>query len=123
MGKRRLAYCGLICETCPLFIATANNDNALRMKTFKEWKKQYAEYLDVYTLTVKDMNCNGCLSDDEPFIACTNCSMRKCCRGKKYTTCAECIEYQTCEMLNGFYSVPAHKPAQANLDKIRRNGG
>ena len=32
---------------------------------------------------------------------------------------AECAEYQTCEKINGFFAVPAHRPAKENLDKLR----
>jgi hypothetical protein len=119
MGNKQLAYCGLNCDKCPLFIATANNDNALREKTFKEWSKIYADHLEGLSVTVKDMSCRGCLSDKDLFIAGANCSIRKCCREKKYATCAECVEYQTCQMLNGFYSMPAHRPAKDNLDRMR----
>ena len=34
-----IAYCGLNCEKCDAFIATQNNDNALREKTAKLWSE------------------------------------------------------------------------------------
>ncbi|VVB50925.1 Uncharacterised protein [uncultured archaeon] len=29
---KTLGFCGLNCEECPVFVATANNDNGLRQK-------------------------------------------------------------------------------------------
>ncbi|NPE30966.1 DUF3795 domain-containing protein [Methanococcoides sp. SA1] len=120
MKKNNLGCCGLNCEECPVFIATANNDDKLRQKTAEEWSKLYAEYLEK-DLTLKDMNCKGCWSESSVFIGCSNCPIRKCCKGKGFSTCASCDEYETCNMLKGFFSVPNHQNAESNLDKIRGN--
>ena len=58
MEKNDLGYCGLNCEDCPVFIATANDDDALRQKTAQEWSKLYAEYLGK-DLKLEDVNCKG----------------------------------------------------------------
>ena len=113
-----LGYCGLNCEDCSVFIATANNDNNLKQKTAKEWSKLYAEYLGKNSLKQEDMNCNGCRSESSVFVGCLNCPIRKCCREKKFVTCASCNEYKTCSMLNGFFNFH-HQHAKDNLDKIR----
>lgn len=34
-----IAYCGLDCEKCDAYLATINNDQALREKTAKLWGK------------------------------------------------------------------------------------
>ncbi|WP_369123349.1 hypothetical protein [Methanococcoides alaskense] len=54
-------------------------------------------------------------------MGCSNCPIRKCCKGKEFSTCASCDEYETCNMLKGFFSVPNHQNAESNLDKIRGN--
>ena len=40
--KQLIAYCGLDCEKCDAYIATQNNDQALREKTARpsEWSPQ-----------------------------------------------------------------------------------
>lgn len=125
----KLACCGLQCEECPVFIATANNDDALRQKTAREWTKFFAGYAAVKELAylakglaLEDMNCQGCQSEAGcHFIGCENCTIRKCCQGRNLPTCAGCAEYESCGMLNGFFTV--HQQAKQNLDNIRKNAG
>ena len=118
MEKQNLGCCGLNCPDCPIFVATVNDDDVLRQKTAQEWSKLYAAYLGK-DLKLKDVNCKGFWSDNTIFIGCSNCSIRKCCQEKKFVTCTSCNKYDACDMINGFFSVPAHAPAKSNLDKIR----
>ncbi|KAB2945543.1 MAG: DUF3795 domain-containing protein [Candidatus Methanoperedens sp.] len=110
-----------IFQACPVFVATANNDNGLRQKTAREWSKLYAGQLREYSgknnLSPEDMNCSGCQSESGLFIGCMNCPIRKCGQEKKIISCAGCNEYETCSMLNGFLSI--HQHAKENLDRIR----
>ncbi len=119
MQRQNLGCCGLNCNDCPVFIATENDDDELRQKTAKEWYKLYAEYLGKNGLKPEDMNCKGCQSESGLFIGCGNCPIRKCCREKKFNTCSSCNEYEKCEMLNGFFTVPSHQHAKDNLDRMR----
>ena len=121
MEIQKLGHCGLNCEACPVFIAKASNDGELRQKTALEWSSLYADYLGKDVLTKEDMNCSGCQTEQSIFIGCMNCPIRECCRAKEFSTCASCAEYLTCEMLNGFYTVPSHQLAKDNLDRIRMN--
>ncbi len=118
MSESELAYCGLDCAECPVFIATVNDDNGLRQKTAEEWGKLYSEYIGKNGLSVQDMNCRGCRSDIQ-FIGCTNCPIRQCCHGKSLATCAGCEEYEICEMLNGFFT--SAPQAKERLDRVRTN--
>jgi len=117
---KTLGYCGLNCGECPVFVATANNDNGLRQKTAREWSKLYAGQLREYSgknnLSPEDMNCSGCQSESGLFIGCMNCPIRKCGKEKKIISCAGCNEYETCGMLNGFLSI--HQHAKEKLDRI-----
>ena len=122
MDEQKTAYCGLNCETCPILIATITNDNILRQKVFREWSEHYREYFKdqgMPGLKPEDMSCRGCRSDRGQFTGCTICPIRKCCREKNLESCAYCSDYEKCETLNGFYSIPEHKPAKDNLDLIR----
>jgi hypothetical protein len=123
MKEGELAYCGLDCKKCPAFIATANDDDALRQKTAKDWSSLYAEILAhvgiVGSLKPEDINCRGCRSDADHFIGCMKCLIRECSQGRRFGTCASCNEYETCELLKGFYSMPPHQYAKGKLDRIR----
>jgi hypothetical protein len=117
-----LAFCGIDCERCPVRIATSKDDDRLRQETAKEWSNLYAEILEsfgIHSLNVEDMNCCGCRSDHGLFIGCASCSIRKCSRDKGFITCASCDDYESCNMLNAFYSFKIHQSAKDNLERIR----
>lgn len=63
MKEAELAYCGLDCEKCPAFIATANDDDSLRQKTAQEWSSLYAKILArvriAEDLRPEDIICRG----------------------------------------------------------------
>lgn len=125
MKETDLACCGLNCLKCPVFIATARNDDELRQKTAREWTDLYAEILKtvgIDRLKPEDMNCHGCRSESGHFLGCEKCPIRSCCQGKNLVTCAGCREYESCDMLKGFYSFEIHHPAKGNLDRIRSAG-
>jgi len=103
-------------------VATANDDAELKVETAREWSKLYAEYLGGQVLKPEDMNCRGCQSAGDVFAACLSYPIRSCCRERKLFTCAGCKEYETCGMRNGFLSVPSHRPAKDNLDRVRASG-
>lgn len=120
--EKSLAYCGINCDICPVHIATAENDNGLRRKTAKEWSKLYADILESFGITSlepENMNCFGCKSENGHFIGCAACPIKKCCNERKINTCANCDEYESCDMLKGFYSITSNQEAKENLDKIR----
>ena len=56
--KRFIAICGLDCEKCDAFIATKNDDQALREKTAKLWAE-----LNNAPILPEHINCNGCRTD------------------------------------------------------------
>lgn len=111
-------YCGLRCDSCPLFIARLTDDHELRIRTCEEWSRTYAEYLDAAALKPEDFNCSGCRSESQQFTGCVTCSIRKCCSDKSLSSCALCKEFEVCPIINGFLSVPAHSDAKEYLEKI-----
>lgn len=120
MRELGLGYCGLDCERCPVFVATAKNDDALRRETAEQWSKLYGEYLADHLgrreFKLEEMNCSGCRSANL-FVGCSICPIRACAMKRGLSSCAHCNEYQACEALNGFYSV--HSDARAALDELR----
>lgn len=83
-----IAYCGLSCEQCEAFIATKNNDNALRTVVAEKWAR-----LNNIPIRPEHINCTGCKSTGVKTYYCDQlCEIRKCATLKSVTTCAECSE-------------------------------
>ena len=93
--KQYIAYCGLDCESCEARTATVNNDNELRIKVAKLWSE-----LNNAEITPEMINCTGCRIDGAKTPFCESiCPIRQCASGRKYETCADCGEKETCEKL------------------------
>ena len=106
-----IACCGLVCSSCPTFLATQKDDDALREKTAAFYAKQYG-----LNFKPEEINCDGCLSEGGKLIGyCQTCEIRKCCREKGLDNCASCSE-QPCEKLLAFHDFSPHaKTAFENL--------
>ena len=90
-----IAYCGLDCEQCEARLATINNDDVLRAKVAKEWSE-----LNKTDITPEMINCVGCRKEGVKFAYCDSmCPIRQCGMSKKYTTCGDCAEMETCKDL------------------------
>ena len=53
--REMIAYCGLDCEKCDAYLATINDDQALREKTAKQWAE-----LNNAPILPEHINCQGC---------------------------------------------------------------
>lgn len=108
-----IAYCGLDCEQCEAFIATKNNDDAMRTKVAADWAKAYHA-----PIRPEHINCTGCKAPGAKTYYCENlCEIRKCAKQRTVETCAECKEY-SCDMLGRMFAVAPQ--AKARLDALRR---
>lgn len=56
--KKMIAYCGIDCEKCDAYIATINDDQALREKTAKKWAE-----LNNAPILPEHINCEGCRTE------------------------------------------------------------
>ncbi len=112
MENKMIAVCGLDCGTCDAFIATKNNDDALRAKTAAEWSKMHnADILP------EDINCEGCRTGSSVlFSYCSDmCEIRKCAVEKKVPHCGACSDYP-CETVSAIH---AQNPGMAeNLKNL-----
>jgi hypothetical protein len=88
-----VAYCGLTCQTCPIYLATRleNKEERARMKaaTVNMCKDHYGMNYKLEDIT----DCDGCQARGRLFSAGRNCPIRKCARGKDLENCAYCTEY------------------------------
>ncbi|MCR5347990.1 MAG: DUF3795 domain-containing protein [Bacilli bacterium] len=95
MKPTLIAYCGLNCEECEAYIATMNDDDALREKVAKEWS-----IANKVEITKEMINCEGCRANGKKFLFCDKlCPIRICGKEKSVDTCGECANLKTCEKL------------------------
>ena len=90
--RKMIAYCGLDCEKCDAYLATVNDDRALREKTAKLWSE-----LNHVTILPEQINCLGCRADGVKTVYCESlCGIRQCALKKGMETCGACPEMEKC---------------------------
>lgn len=90
--KELIGYCGLDCEKCDAYIATVNDDQALREKTAKLWAE-----LNNAPILPEHINCEGCRVNGVKTVFCDSlCEIRKCALEKGVSTCGDCSELGIC---------------------------
>lgn len=100
MTEKYIAMCGLNCASCAAFIATENNDDALREKTAREWSERYRkDGRNRPPVKPKNINCNGCLSAGPIYLYCRQCKIRRCGFGKGIKNCKECDSYRCNDLI------------------------
>ncbi|MBR0098434.1 MAG: DUF3795 domain-containing protein [Treponema sp.] len=108
--KKLIAYCGLDCEKCDAYIATQNNNQALREKTAKYWSE-----LNGVEITPEMINCDGCRMDGRKTPYCEiMCQIKICAQSKKMETCGSYPQVKKCKTV-GMVS--------GNNDEARKNLG
>ena len=95
--EKMIAYCGIDCAGCDAYIATKNNDQALREKVASEWKQQHS-----FDFTPEMINCTSCRGNGVKVGYCSQCEIRKCASGKELVNCGACAEFKTCKTINDF---------------------
>ena len=113
-----LSYCGLVCSTCPIFLATRESDKEVQKKKRIEiagiCKEQYGMNLELSDIT----DCDGCRTEaGRLFSGCYECTIRECAKGKAIETCANCSEY-ICRKLESFFVHDSS--AKIRLDEMRK---
>jgi hypothetical protein len=93
MGKM-LAYCGLRCDTCPVYVATREKDDdrkhEMRVSIARQCNEKYGMELEAEDIS----DCDGCIAvGGRLFKGCTQCEIRKCAMQKNLTSCAFCDEF------------------------------
>lgn len=108
-----ISYCGLRCESCEAFVATQNNDDAMRAKIAQKWAETYNAPIEP-----QHINCTGCRSEGVKFYYTENlCKIRKCASAKNIDTCAACEQY-ACEDLQEVFQYGPQ--AKEMLDSLRK---
>ncbi len=115
-----LAFCGLTCDTCPIYLATREENKEkqlrMRMEIIQLCKEHYGVQYQLKDIT----DCDGCRTEGgRLFSSCKTCVIRKCAGKRKIENCAQCAEYACKELLAFFETDP---DAKARLDAIRARG-
>jgi predicted metal-binding transcription factor (methanogenesis marker protein 9) len=112
-----IAYCGLICQTCPIYLATrqVNAEEQARMKI--EIVRRCREHYGMNIELADVIDCDGCRTEGgRLFSGCKKCHIRNCVRARGLENCAYCADY-ACEQLEAhFKKDPTSRP---RLDQIR----
>lgn len=112
-----IAYCGLNCNSCPIHLATMEQDNykqhSMRISIAKECYEHYG-----MKLTPEEVNdCDGCRANaGRLFSGCMNCMIRECVISKNLNTCASCDEF-ACDKLEAMFKLDPE--AKNRLQEIR----
>jgi hypothetical protein len=114
--EENLAYCGLICEKCAIYLATREEDKdkqyEMRVDIAQGIKKHYGQ-----ETKPEDVNdCDGCKAKTGK-IFCTGCEIRICAVEKGIENCAYCEDYP-CEILEKLFTTDIG--AREQLDAIRK---
>jgi hypothetical protein len=112
-----IAYCGLVCQTCPIYLATRvesqEERERMRAEIAQLCQGQYGMAYEPEDIT----DCDGCQADEgRLFSACKDCAIRKCARQRGLESCAFCDEY-VCERLDAFFA--SESSARIRLDEMR----
>ena len=107
---RYVAYCGLLCNECEIYIATKNNN--------EHAKEQLAIKCSSndYSFSKEDMNCDGCFSEKAKMSKmCSVCEIKACAESKNViNNCAYCNDYP-CSLITKYCST--ENKARLNLIK------
>ncbi len=94
--EQLLAYCGLICDQCPAFVATKAGDRATLRALAAEWSQGGSAFKP------DDLLCDGCKAGSCLFTWCHDCGMRSCASERGVLTCAHCPDY-ACDFLQDIF--------------------
>lgn len=107
--NRLIAICGLDCSQCDAYLATKNNDQALREKTAKLWAE-----LNNAPILPEHINCEGCRMDGAKTFYCSSlCEIRRCALEKGYANCGDCPDKEGCPKVGQVWR--NNPQARANL--------
>ena len=120
MASEMIAYCGLNCITCPIYLATREK-NPEKQRQMKEQiviaiKKYLGEEKRVEDIT----DCDGCKAQSgRLYSGCQKCQIRECAMQKHLENCAYCRQYP-CEKLTRFFdSEDIDGGAKKRLDAVK----
>ena len=111
------AFCGLTCDSCPIHLATLEEDKSLQFTMRESIAKQCSIKYGMILQPGEINDCDGCRSDTARlFSGCWNCEIRKCASQKNIENCAFCKQYACERLKEHFLRDPG---SQTQLEEIR----
>ena len=112
-----LSYCGLVCNTCPIYLVKREPNKEEQVKKRIEIARLCREQYELKYELADITDCDGCRTiDGRLFSGCIGCGIRNCAKQKKVENCALCTEY-VCDQLEAFFV--KDPSAKTRLDEIR----
>lgn len=120
MASEMIAYCGLNCVTCQIYMATREK-NAVKQRQMREQIViAIKEYLGEEKRLEEITDCDGCRAQGgRLYSGCQKCKIRKCASEKKLENCAYCSEYPCEQLIKFFDSEGEQAGAKGRLDAIK----
>ncbi len=112
-----VAYCGLTCGGCPIYLAGRETNQSKKNEMISEIIRTCKD-LYGFEYGMEDISgCGGCTSSGgKLFIGCAKCGIRKCASDKHYPNCSVCPDYP-CEKLSEIFTTDPS--AKDRLDLMR----
>ena len=120
MSQEMIAYCGLNCVTCQIYLATREKDPKKQREMREGIARYIREHFDPKTRLEDITDCDGCKAQSRRlYSGCHKCQIRKCASEKDLENCAYCSEYP-CEKLSKLFDSGSVEPdAKKRLDAIK----
>ncbi len=87
-----LCYCGHDCARCMTYLATVNDDGAMRERARRFYEETFAR-----SLSPEELVCYGGRSS-RVCVLCKDCPFARCCRERGIASCRECPQYPCAEI-------------------------
>jgi hypothetical protein len=112
-----VAYCGLTCQSCPIYRATREDDLEKQEKMRAAIARHCQEHYGLVLRPEEITDCDGCRTESgRLYSGCSKCEIRACARQRKVESCAHCTDY-ACEKLQKFFVTDPS--AESKLEEIR----
>ena len=120
MSPEMIAYCGLNCITCPIYLATREKNPKKQRREREQIVIAIKKYLGEEKQVEDITDCDGCKAQGgRLYSGCQKCQIRKCASEKGLENCAYCSEYP-CEKLSKFFDSEGEQAgAKKRLDAIK----
>jgi len=113
-----IAYCGLVCKSCPIHLATLEKNISHQAKMRVEIAEQLSKIYGTSPKPEIITDCDGCkVNNGRLFAGCIDCEIRKCAILKNIINCAYCSDY-ACDKLKRHFAID--HGAQDRLDEIHK---
>ena len=119
--EKHLAYCGLDCSACEVYVATKLDCEDLRQAYAEKQSKRWKIHIEPSTV-----NCHGCKSKIPKTGFCATCEVRKCTIERGLENCAYCEDFPCnkldrvhAAMINVGKAIDGVATARISLNQIR----